>query len=162
MESISYKLSGKFGNGKETLVDNETYELIKGRRISLLASGYVMIWNKETQQAEYFHRWLFNLKSGDKSVVDHIDGDKLNNCKTNLRLCTVSENMCNRKKCGEGTTASKFKGVRRAGARWTAVCQKEKKKYRLGTFDTEIEAAKAYNDKAKELHTGFALLNIVD
>ena len=162
MESISYKLSGTFGNGNETLIDNETYELIKGRRISLLASGYVMIWNKETKQAEYFHRWLFNLKSGDKRVIDHIDGEKLNNCKTNLRLCSVSENMCNRKKCGEEIAASKFKGVRRAGARWTAVCQKDNKKYRLGIFDTEIEAAKAYNNKAKELHTGFALLNIVD
>ena len=162
MESISYKLSGKFGNGKETLIDHETYELIKGRSISLLASGYVMIWNKETKQVEYFHRWLFNLKSGDKTVIDHIDGNKLNNCKTNLRLCTVSENMCNRKKLGEGITASKFKGVRRAGTKWTAVCQKEKKRYRLGTFDTEIEAAKAYNDKAKELHQGFALLNIID
>jgi hypothetical protein len=161
MNSISYKLSGKYGVDKETLIDLETYELIKGRRISVLASGYVMIWNKETEKAEYFHRWLFNLKTGDKSVVDHVDGNKLNNQKSNLRLCNISENMCNRKKLGAGSTTSKFKGVSKSGNKWRAVCRKNKIVYELGSFETEKEAAEAYNEKAKELHEGYALLNII-
>ena len=160
MESISYKLSGKYGIDKETLIDNETYEIIKGRRISVLASGYVMIWNKETEKAEYFHRWLFNLKTGDKSVVDHIDGNKLNNQKSNLRLCSISENMCNRNKT-TGQTSSKYKGVFKQKNKWRAVCRKNKIVYELGSFETEEEAAEAYNEKAKELHEGYALLNIV-
>ena len=160
MDCISYKLSGKYGVDKETLIDLETYELIKGRRISVLASGYVMIWNKETEKAEYFHRWLFNLKTGDKSVVDHIDGNKLNNQKSNLRLCTISENMCNRNKT-VGETTSKYKGVSKHGTKWRAVCRKDKIVYELGSFDTQEEAAEAYNTKAKELHANYALLNIV-
>ena len=40
-------------------------------------------------------------------------------------------------------------------------CQKDKKRYHLGYFKTEEEAAKAYNEKAKELHQNFAILNIV-
>ena len=160
MDCISYKLSGKYGVDKETLIDLETYELIKGRRISVLASGYVMIWNKETEKAEYFHRWLFNLKTGDKSVVDHIDGNKLNNQKSNLRLCTISENMCNRNKT-TGQTSSKFKGVHKLKNKWTAVCRKNKIVYNLLLFETEKEAAEAYNEKAKELHEGYALLNII-
>ena len=161
MDCISYKLSGKYGVDKETLIDLETYELIKGRRISVLASGYVMIWNKETEKAEYFHRWLFNLKTGDKSVVDHVDGNKLNNQKSNLRLCNISENMCNRKKLEKGATSSKYKGVYRTKTKWLAVCRKNKITYHLGSFETEKEAAEAYNTKAKELHEGYALLNII-
>ena len=162
MQSISYNLSGKYGTGKQTTIDLETYNLISGRRISLLESGYVMIWNKETEKAEYFHRWLFNLKTGDKSVIDHIDGNKLNNCKSNLRLCSIGENMCNRKKLGGDSKASKFKGVTKSGNKWRATCRKDKQIHHLGSFATEKEAAEAYNNKVKELHQGFALLNIID
>ena len=162
-ESISYALNGKYGIGKNVLLSLDDYENIKGRSLCCISSGYIIIWNKETNKAEYLHRWLFGLKKGDKSVVDHIDHNLLNCTRQNLRLCTTSENMMNRKKCDiNGCSPSKYKGVRKVGNRWLSMCQKDKIKYQLGTFETEIEAAEAYNKKAIELHQGYALLNIIN
>jgi len=92
-------------------------------------------------------------------VVDHIDRDGLNNRKSNLRLCTNAENIRNAGKRGKGF--SKYKGVSRhtRGKKWTAVIQLNKKTYFLGYFENEIDAARAYDKKAKELHGQFACLN---
>ena len=90
MSVISFPLSGRFGQGKSILIDEETYEKIKHKKISCLESGYAMIWNKETEKAEYFHRWLMNVKSGNKMVVDHIDHNIFNCCLSNLRVVSYS------------------------------------------------------------------------
>ena len=160
--SISYKLTGKYGMGKEVLISPEDFEKINGRRLCCISSGYVMIWNKETNKAEYLHRWLFGLEKGDKRIIDHQDHNLLNCTRTNLRVCTISENMMNGPKLEKnGKAASKYKGVRKQGDKWTAVCQKDKIRYNLGAFETEVEAAEAYNKKAIEIHEGFAMLNII-
>ena len=158
--NISYNLSGKHGINKQVLLSNEDYLRLKGKSICCLATGYVMIWDGTLQ---YLHRWIFKLPKGDKQVVDHIDGDKLNCSRENLRLCSVSDNMVNRKKIGKGdVTTSLYKGVQSTkGGKWKANIRKDKIFYHLGTFETEKEAAEAYNTKAKELHQNFALLNIV-
>jgi hypothetical protein len=155
-------LTGKYGRDKFVLVSPEDIEKLEGRRLCCNSAGYVMIWNKETSKAEYLHRWLFGLIKGDKAVVDHIDRNILNCQRINLRKGTTSENMCNRKKLNKnGKTASEFKGVTLVHGKWTAKLIKDKKTYYLGTFDSEIEAAKAYNAKALELHKGYAVLNII-
>jgi len=109
MEYISYNLNGKYGEGKTVLLSKADTEKLNGKSLCCLSSGYVMIWDKKSK---YLHRWLFGLEADDKRVVDHIDGNKLNCTRENLRLCTVSENMHNRSKIGKnGKTASKYKGV---------------------------------------------------
>lgn len=163
MDYISYDLTGKYGEGKKVLLNKEDYEKIKGKNLCCLAAGYVMIWDKKCQ---YLHRWLFNMEKDDKRVVDHIDGNKLNCTRENLRLCSISENMHNRNKIGKnGITASKYKGVvkhKDYPNKWLATCRKDNIVYRIGVYDTEKEAATAYNDKVKELYKGFATLNIID
>jgi hypothetical protein len=162
MSNISIHLTGKYGLNKQVIISNEDFDKVIGRKLCCLSSGYVIIWNRETNKAEYFHRWLFGLTKGDKVVIDHLDGNKLNCSRENLRCGTISDNMCNRKKLTmNNKSTSKFKGVRSSGNKWESVCQKNKVKYHLGYFETEEEAAKAYNEKAKQLHQHFALLNIL-
>lgn len=100
--------------------------------------------------------------------LDHIDGNRLNNCLWNLRRATVSENHCNRKKSPRNLT-SKYKGVCRATYKkypgynkpWVVALWKDKKKYHVGHFEKELDAAIAYDLKAIELFGPFARTNII-
>lgn len=103
------------------------------------------------------HREILRLNPGE-SGVDHIDHDGLNNTKVNLRLCTQSQNNANgRKRKG----ASRYKGVnwRKRGRKWRSEIRLNYKSYYLGLFVDEIEAACAYDAKAKELFGEYAKLN---
>ena len=91
--------------------------------------------------------------------VDHIDGDGLDNRRSNLRACTDSQNNFNQRV--RTYSASGFKGVtldRRYG-RWIAQIQANKRHYTLGTHATAEEAARVYDAAALRLHGDFARLN---
>ena len=98
--------------------------------------------------------------------VDHIDGNGLNNQRSNLRIATRLQNLKN-KVVQVGKIHSKYKGVckqvckhgDKIYAYWTALITSDFKRHYLGTFKTEEEAALAYNKKAVELHGEFANLN---
>lgn len=102
------------------------------------------------------HRLILSPEAGFQ--VDHIDRDKLNNQRRNLRIITAQQNSLNRP--GRGGT-SKFKGVCfiRAKNKWRATICKSGKIILLGYFDNEIEAAVVYNEAAKIHHGQFAFLN---
>ena len=89
-------------------------------------------------------------------VVDHIDGNGLNNRRCNLRVCTPQQNQANR---GPRGGSSRFVGVYRRGNKWVAEIRCRGKRYHLGRFDDEVEAAKARDRKAYELHGVHAYLN---
>jgi len=93
--------------------------------------------------------------------VDHINGDNLDNRKKNLRLCTYAENNRNRKPLENKT--SKYKGVglnkNYKIKTWQARIVKNSKRYSLGYFKNEKEAALAYNQAAKKYFGEFAYLN---
>ena len=94
-----------------------------------------------------------------KSSIDHANGNKLDNRRCNLRLCTNSQNQANRR---SSPHSSSFKGVTvqsRTG-RFEAQIWHSNKRIYLGTFVNEIEAARAYDAKAIELFGEFALLNL--
>lgn len=94
--------------------------------------------------------------------TDHIDGNGLNNCKSNLRIVTTAQNSMNAKKAAN--KSSIYKGVcfHKREKKWYAYIRKNYKLISLGYFNEEIEAAKAYNEKAKELFGEFANLNIFE
>ena len=96
--------------------------------------------------------------------LDHIDCDLSNNSIENLREATKQQNSMNRKKllsyCSKPTT-SKFKGVYRdkVAEKWAAQIMINGKNKRLGRFDSEIDAAKAYDKVAIKLFGSFAKPN---
>lgn len=92
--------------------------------------------------------------------VDHIDGDGLNNQKSNLRLCTVSQNQMNRGIQRNNTSG--YKGVFDAASKrnpWLAQIRQGRKQFYLGRFKTKTDAARAYDEAAKRLFGEFAVLN---
>lgn len=102
------------------------------------------------------HRLIMNAPEG--SLVDHINGDGLDNRRENLRLATQSENLRNRRKYKGsskylGVGWNKWRGV------WVATVGYENRVLNLGTFKTEEEAARFRDDVASKLHGEFASLN---
>lgn len=130
------------------------------------------IWNKPKERTLYctseiyntelkrhckisLHRFLLGLRPGDKRLVDHHNGNGLDNRRCNLRRCNQFQNLRNRKPnknrkygCHKGVTYHKNID------RWVVAIS-------LGTYKTEKEAAQAYNKGAKKIYGRFAYLNKV-
>lgn len=102
------------------------------------------------------HRLL--TKAPDGMVVDHIDGDGLNNRRANIRVCTQSQNIMNRRGLEHRLGVKGLRLDSRTG-RWGAGVTVAGKRTWLGTFKTEAEARSAYNEAIQRLHGEFAVLN---
>jgi hypothetical protein len=105
------------------------------------------------------HREIVGALMG--QLVDHEDGDGLNNRRKNLRVCTRAQNAQNRRL----SPGRRFKGVHSTGKKarpFKAMIRADHRTHRLGRFATEIEAALAYDDAARRLHGEFARLNFPD
>ncbi len=111
---------------------------------------------KGVRKKIYMHRLLLNAP-GDLQV-DHINGNGLDNRRFNLRLCTNAQNQHN---CKAKGGSSRYKGVCfiRTSDKWLASIRFNYKSRHIGYFVSEIEAAKAYDEKAKELFGEFAQTN---
>jgi hypothetical protein len=94
--------------------------------------------------------------------VDHIDRNKTNNQVSNLRYATVSQNNANR--CKRANTSSSYLGVSwsKKNNKWQTCISLNRKNIHIGYFENEHDAARAYNDKALELHGEFANLNEIE
>ena len=105
------------------------------------------------------HRQIMKAPKG--MVVDHIDGNGLNNRRSNLRICTPRQNQWNRCPLKTRKQTSPFKGVQypTGKSRPYARIQYNGKTIHIGVFDSEVEAAQAYDRKAVELFGEFAYLN---
>lgn len=91
-------------------------------------------------------------------VVDHKNGNPLDNRRENLRVCSSKMNAANQVK-QKRVTSSRFKGVTRRGKRWEAHLKFNQKYIYLGSFSDEGDAALAYNKAAVERWGEFANLN---
>jgi hypothetical protein len=145
-------LGGKHGRGKSTIVDASLYDELKGYGWFVTSQGYVARTLK--QKLQYMHRVLINPPQG--MQVDHINGDKLDNRLSNLRICTRSENTRN---AGSHTGSSRYKGVLKIGNRWRAAIRVNRQPIYLGHHSSEEDAAKAYDAAARKYFGKFARLN---
>ncbi len=138
------------------MVDDEDYENIEfgGKWTAASACNTIYAERGGTRM----HRVLMNPPKD--MHVDHIDGNGLNNQRSNLRICTPAQNNANKPKRRDGRS-SIYMGVTfdKANQKFRATIQKGGKILRLGRFALEKDAAIAYNIKAKELQGEFARLN---
>lgn len=100
---------------------------------------------RDPAQVFYFHREIMQAKQGEH--IDHINGDKLDNRKTNLRICTQDEN--NKNVIGAGA-------YQKDNGRWVSRIMHNYKSIHLGTYDTYEEAFAAYEAKSRELRKEFS------
>lgn len=135
----------------EAIIDVEDFEKCKGRKW-YLNNGYAI-----TGRGPYMQHLIL----GKKAQIDHIDCNKLNNRKSNLRFCVTAENSRNCKVSKNNTSG--YKGVSWSNSRkkWTADIMYNYKHIYLGEFPDKIEAAKAYNEAALKYHKEYARLNVV-
>ena len=143
----------ELANGGKTYVDPVDYERLKGYTWRLSSHGYAY----RTEQGAgrvYLHREVMGYP---KAHVDHVNGDRLDNRKANLRAATHRQNQHNAKK--RGGTASRFKGVSFYAGKWVARITVDRRNKYLGCFDDENEAAHAYDVAAREQFGAYARLN---
>lgn len=136
--------------GKYALVDEEDYERVSQYSWYCLKTNDYAVNNKVGSM----HRFIMGLEKNDKRVIDHKYHNTLDNRKSQLRICTYQENARNKRKIKN--KSSIFIGVSfKSHNKWSASIMS---KY-FGTFNTEEEAARAYDAKAIELFGEFACLN---
>jgi hypothetical protein len=142
------------GDGCYAYVDAADYEWLSQWNWHL-DSGYAARYEK--RKAIFMHRLILPPPEG--KLVDHIDGNRANNCRCNLRVATREQNSRNQRK--HNGSYSVFKGVfySKDKHKWYAKCKYQGKPHRLGYFDTEVEAARAYDRQAVEWFGEFARLN---
>ena len=143
------------------LIDEEDWEKISEYRWFVWSGRtnntlYARVSNENT----YMHRIILNAPKG--TMVDHINGNGLDNRKENLRLCTTRENNANQKK--NRNNSSGYKGVAKASncSKWRAYIRVDYKQIHLGNHNTPEEAARAYDAAAKKHFGEYAHLNFPD
>lgn len=142
--------------GRVALIDTGDYErLVKYQW--MCHSGYAR--RVEHGQTIHMHRMLLGCPSGFE--VDHINRNKLDNRRCNLRIVTRQQNMCNKARYKGSSSAYKGVSWHSQDKIWHAQIRKNGKIYFLGAYVNEIDAASAYNYYARLLFGNYAVLNDV-
>lgn len=144
---------------KYALVDEDDYNKVMEHNWCV-CNGYAAYAKYINKKYVFIKMHRFILNAPDDKHVDHINGDTLDNRKSNLRLCSHFENSKNQKKRTNKTT-SQFKGVHfwKRDNNWRASIKLDGKTKHIGYFDTEEAAAKAYDIAAIQYYKEFAKTN---
>lgn len=147
-------------NGKQhALVDDADYEYLSQFRWHFNKRGYAQrnTWDGKRASQLSMHREIMHAPSGVQ--VDHINLDKLDNRRTNLRFATGTQQRANTPLRRNNTSG--FKGVSwdKDRRKWQATIRCNDKRYHLGRFDAIEEAAAAYDAAAIHFFGEFARTN---
>lgn len=147
--------------GKVALVDDEDYEGLSRFKWCAQKSRntYYAVRNSSRDTNGKGHKIRMHrviMDTPDGMLTDHIDGNGLNNQRSNLRICTMAENQQNQGKQQHNTSGFKGVSFHTHTKKWRACISVAGKQHYLGYFTTKEEAYEAYCKACIELHGGFA------
>lgn len=150
------------GHGKYAIVDDHNYAWLMTFKWHATTGSISYAGTNIRQPSGKFksvkmHRLIVGALPNE--LVDHIDGNGHNNLIANLRKCNRQQNSFNSSKRRQNKSGYKGVSWNKAEKTWVAQIKVNNKNFRLGTFDNPLDAAKAYDAHAKELHGEFAKLN---
>lgn len=150
----------------DILLDIEDYDKLITKKWNIIKNrnGVCSVrhsyYKNKKHMCLYIHRYVLNYS--DNLVIDHINGNPLDNRKCNLRICTNQENCRNQKVAKHSSGGIKGVSYNKNNKKWTARIGLNYTRIFLGYFNTKVDAAIAYNKKAIELYGEFAKLNEVN
>lgn len=144
-------------NGDIAIVDDEDFERVSQHNwyLNRKRNGPYAI-TKIDGETVGMHRFILGLKKGDGLQGDHRDGDGLNNCRSNLRIATGSDNQRNQVR---RVPKHGYLGICPFGKSWVAYIHVHSKRIHLGSYPTKEAAAVAYDKSAREVYGEFAVPN---
>ncbi len=138
-----------------SLVDDEDFAKFSRLAWHVSSNGYVVSSQPASNPRTVFlHRAILDAKPG--QIVDHRDGDPLNNQKNNLRFCTHIQNCQNSRVPSNSTSGIKGVVWHKRSKKWVVRIRNCGKRIHVGSYVSKDNAAKAYMEAAKRLHGEFA------
>lgn len=161
-------LYGKIAAGRVAMIDEDDFELVAPYRWNvreqrkdgrLVAGPYVVTSLSRRDHGGKAPTLQMHTLIMGELWVDHVDGNPLNNMKSNLRLATPAQNAHNRRMKMSGESQYKGVALQRASGRWVAHIGYGGAQHYLGIYTSELSAAYAYDMAAREHHGEFAFTN---
>ena len=152
----------KLTQGKFAFVDDDIFEIVNKYKWHVVKRGKNNYASRTCLEGKkkiiYMHRFILDI-TNPKEIVDHVDGNGLNNIKKNIRICNTFENARNSR--SRENKSSIYKGVHfnKKSNKWRAMICINNKSMHLGMFDNEEDAGKKYDEVAKINYGEFAKLN---
>jgi len=170
----------KLTQGQFAQVDDEDFEFLNQWKWYAKKHGHTFYairadYSSGKMKNVRMHRVILGLAPDDRRISDHIDHCGYNNQRVNLRICTYAQNCMNSQK-QKRATSSKYKGVTINISKWfskekqqmvyyepkfIAAIRVNGKLLSLGSFSSEIEAARKYNEGVLKYFGEFGVLNDV-
>jgi AP2 domain/HNH endonuclease len=144
-------------DGTPFTIDEEDFEFVSSRAWYSNRSRratYVITVDRPSKDRVSLHRLLLDAPEG--RMVDHIDGNGLNNTRGNLRLCSAFENQHNTRLRLNNTSGYKGVDWHRRSGRWRARVRVNHKTHHLGLYDTPEQAAEVARAFREKVHGEFA------